>query len=204
MATILKLRGLDRGKSVVSDGSATGGSLRGFKVPSALGPSVTGGTSVRATLDIGTTTAGVKYTSKIGGVKGNSIQVAHLDNAGNNNPLLVTVAYAATTGAPTINVQLATDGAGTPNSTANQVVAAVNASAEASQFVTASALTTGAGTAVVGAAAALANGANGTGTSEPFYQNVNSKSTVLVDVDDQKTVRTLKRNANRFVSLGAA
>jgi hypothetical protein len=57
---------------------------------------------------------------------------------------------------------------------------------------------------VVGAAAALANGANGTGTSEPFYQNVNSKSTVLVDVDDQKTVRTLKRNANRFVSLGAA
>lgn len=203
MATVVKLRGLDRGEST-SAGSATGGSYRGFKVPSALGPSVTGGTSVRASLTIGTTTAGVVYTSKIGGVKGNSIQVAHLDNAGNNNPLLVTVAYTASTGAPTINVQLATDGAGTPNSTALQVVAAVNASAEAAQFVSAAPLTTGAGTAVVGAAAPLANGANGTGTAEPFFQSVNSGTTVLVDLDDQKTVKTLRRNANRWVSLGAA
>lgn len=201
MATVVKIRGLDRADG---GGSATGGSYRGFKVKSALGPSVTGGTSVRASLTIGTTTAGVTYTSKIGGAKGNAIQVAHLDNAGNNNPLLVTVAYTASTGAPTINVQLATDGSGAPNSTANQVVAAVNAAPEAAQFVTASPLTTGAGTAVVGAAAALANGADGTGTSEPFYQSVNSRTTVLADVDDQVTVRTLKRNANRWISLGTA
>lgn len=195
MATVVKIRGLDRSNSnaVAGDGSATGGSYRGFKVPSTLGPSVTGGTSVRASTSIGTTTNGIVYTSKIGGAKGNNIKITQAA-AGTFG---VTVAYASGTGYPTLTI--------TPQSTEtiNQLVARVNADPTAAQFVTASALTTGAGTTPATATdQALSSGADGTGTSEPFYQSVNSKSTVLVDLDDQKTVRNLKRNANRWISLG--
>lgn len=204
MATVVKIRGLDRGKAAASDGSATGGSFRGFKVKSALGPSVTGGTSVAANLTIGAGNAAVKYTSKVGGAAGNNIQVAHVDPAGNNVALSVVVTYSATTGYPVITVNGATDGASALTSTATQVAAAVNASAEASQFVTASLPGTGASVITAAAAAPLASGANGTGTSEPFYQSVNNKTTVLVDIDDPVTVRTLRRNNNRWVSLGAA
>jgi len=194
MATVVKLRGLDRAGSATPDGSATGGSYRGFKVKSALGPSVTGGTSVAASLTPATGTGKVTVTSKIGGAKGNNIQFALAAASGSAE--VVAVTYASTTGYPTITVTPRTGG------TAAQVVAAVNADPVASQFVTASVNTAGAvGT---NAAAPLANGADGTGTSEPFYQSVNGKTTVLADVDDQVTVRTLKRNANRWISLGAA
>jgi len=189
MATVVKIRGLDRSDN--TGGSATGGSYRGFKVKSALGPSVTGGTSVAASKTLGT----LKFTSKIGGAAGNNIQAA-LVTGGTATPA-VTVTYASTTGYPTVT---STQTAGVTEAV---VVAAINADPIASQFVTAS--TTSGGTAfTAGAAGALSSGANGTGTSEPFYQSVNSRSTVLADVDDQVTVRTLKRNANRWISLGTA
>lgn len=204
MATVVKLRGLDRGKSVVSDGSPTSGSYRGFKVPSALGSSYTGGTSVAASRTIGASNAAVTYTSKIGGAAGNNITVAQVDPTTNNATLSVVVTYASTTGYPTITVNGATDGASALTSTATQVAAAVNADPEASQFVTAAAGGTGALAIVAGGASALTSGANGTGTAEVFYQKVTNKATALVDVDDPKTQRVLKRNANRWVSLGAA
>jgi hypothetical protein len=196
MATVVKIRGLDRSNSnaVAGDGSATGGSYRGFKVPSTLGPTVTGGTSVKASLAVGSGTNGVTYTSKIGGVKGNDITIVQSAAAGTFS---VAVTYAASTGKPTITVVPKT------GETINQLIAQVNADPAAAQFVTASPVSDGLGTTpATQAGAALANGANGTGTSEPFYQSVNSKSTVLVDLDDQKTVRNLKRNANRWISLG--
>jgi len=200
MATVVKIRGLDRADG---GGSATGGSYRGFKVKSALGPSVTGGTSVAATKTIGTSNAAVTYTAKIGGTRGNNIQVAHVVS-GNNTPLSVVTTYATTTGYPTVTVNAATDGGGLSTTTATAAAAAVNADAVAAQFVSAAAGGTGASVIVAGAAGALSSGANGTGTSEPFYQSVNARTTVLADVDDQVTVRTLKRNANRWISLGTA
>lgn len=191
MATVVKIRGLDRADS---GGSATGGSYRGFKVKSALGPNITGGTSVRATLTPATGTGKVTVTSKIGGAAGNNIQFGLAAASGSAE--VVAVTYGSGTGYPTITVTPRSSG------TAAQVVAAVNADPVASQFVTASENTAGAvGT---NAAANLATGANGTGTSEPFYQSVNARTTVLADVDDQVTVRTLKRNANRWISLGQA
>jgi hypothetical protein len=197
MATNVKIRGIDRGKSAVSDGSVS--ALRGFRVKSSLGNSVTGGTSVKASLTIGATTNGAVYTAKIGGAAGNNIQVGVTQSGGTATVLSVVTTYAATTGYPSIVITAGS------TCTPNTIVAAVNADPVASQFITAAPLTTGDGTTLAAAAAsALTSGADGTGTAEAFYVKVTNKATVVVDVDEPKTARTLKRNGYRFVSLGAA
>jgi len=198
MATIVKIKGLERG-SAPGDGSATAGSYRGFRVPVGnLGTNYLGGTSVKANLTIGTLTNGVVYTSKIGGAAGNNIEVAVVSSGGGSAVLSVVTTYAATTGYPTITI---TAGSATA---ASALVTAVNADATASQYISAAPFSTGAGTTLAAAAAApLENGDNGTGTAEIFALKVTNKAPVLVDVDDPKVQRVLKRNPGRYISLGA-
>lgn len=191
MATLVKIRGLDRGKSVVSDGSVTGGSYRGFRIPQGMGLYYPAG--VKATL---TPTANTQsYTALYGGTYGNAIKVQTATGT-----LAVSVSYAAGTAVPTILVTAPA----TATLAANQaVVAAVNAHAEASQWVVAAIAGTGAAAHAVVAATNLATGTN-VGTGQPIYQNVSTKVTSIVDVDDAATQKVLKRNQYRYISLGAA
>lgn len=198
MATLVRIRGLTRGGSAVSDGSATGGSYRGFRIKSGLGQRFDAG--AKATLSIGAGNAGVKYDAKYGGTWAHQVRVAHIDPTGNNVPL--SVAVSAASGLVDITVTLATDGTSTITSTAAQVAAAVNAHAGAAQYVTASLLGTGATAAVAAAVAPLASGTD-VGTGAPLYVRVNNKVDAVVDVDDAVTARELRRNDRNFISLGA-
>jgi len=202
MTTLLKLRGLARNANQkVGSGAGQQMLARGFRIKSALSPSVTGGTSARATRTIGTSNAAVTYTAKVGGARGNDIRVAQVVDAGTVARSVV-VTYDSS-GRPTVTVNLATTGGAVNGSeTASAIAAAVNADLEASQFVTAAAGGTGASVAVAGAAGNLSGGSNGTGTAESFYQTVNQRTTVVVDLDDPLVERQLLRNRGNFVSLG--
>ena len=90
--------------------------------------------------------AGVRVTADIGGEEGNRITVALVDPQANSSALSINVVGQA------ITVSLATDAAGALTTTATQLVAALNAHADASALVTAAA--TGGGTGVVAAAPA--------------------------------------------------
>lgn len=187
MATLVKIKGLERGHSAVGAGSAA----RGFRVPSGQGLQYPSG--VKASLT--PTANSVTFTALYGGTYGNSIQVATAVGT-----LAVAVTYAASTGNPTITVTAPA----TANLAANQaIVAAVNAHAEASQFVVASVAGTGAAANAAVAAAPLSGGTN-VGTGQPINRVVNNKSLVVVDVDDAATARALIRAKGRWISLGAA
>lgn len=87
--------------------------------------------SIHATLTVGGTTGAnnrIVYRALAAGTGGNSIRVAHV-NDGASQPLTVTVS------GNDITVHLATNGASAITSTANDVVAAVNADAPASALV---------------------------------------------------------------------
>jgi hypothetical protein len=186
MPTLVKIRGLDRGPSAV------GGDLlsRGFRVPLAELAYPAG---VKASLT--PTAATQTYTALQGGTFGNAIRIQTAVGA-----LAVSVTYAAATGAPTILVTAPATG----TLVANQaVVAAVNAHAEASQFVVASVAGAGTGTHAVVAATNLSGGTN-VGTGQQQFRIVNNRSTFVVDVDEPQTAKMLRRNAGRFISLGAA
>lgn len=209
MATLLKIRGLDRATST-SDVSATSGAssmslsknARGFRVRWGLGQAVRGTGGVQASKTIGTVNAAVTYTANWPGTVGNNIQTAHVVAGGSVARSIVTTIQAAT-GQPIITVNPATT-TGTVNGTetATAIAAAVNNDPIASQYVTATAGGTGASIIVAGGASNLTAGANGAGTAEPIYLGANSAGPVVVDVDDQFTVRSLRRNAGRYVSLG--
>lgn len=198
MATLVKLRGLDRGDSAVGSSNVA----RGFRVKSAF-KNYTGTGAVAATVALGSGNSQVNVTSKYGGSAFNGISVALVDPPGNNVALSVATAL-GTDGLPDITVTLATDGASAITSTAAQVAAAINANAEASQWVTAAAGGTGAGVVVAAAATPLATGAQtGSSTSNDIYVRASSKVTAVVDIDDDATMKSLRRNAGRFLSLGA-
>lgn len=93
------------------------------------------------------------YTSIVDGTFGNSITVANV-NAGISQPLSVQVSSTA------ITVTLATNGSGTPTSTANAILAAINGSA-ASGIVTVAVTGTGTTVQTVVGATALTGGAAG-------------------------------------------
>jgi hypothetical protein len=196
MATLVKIRGLDRGAQAV------GGDLvsRGFRIRTTFTRSDAG---VKAFRSIGAGNANVTYTAKYGGTYGNSIKVAQVD-PGANNALLNVVTTYDSSGNPTVTVNLATGAGGAITSTALQVKNAVNADAGASQWVTAS--NSGTGATVVAAAgnSALTSGTTTGIAGERIKVLVNNKTTVVVDVDDPYVSRILKRNAYRYVSLGAA
>lgn len=90
----------------------------------------------------------IKLVAKQAGVVGNHLELALVDPAGNDQTLAVTVADGV------ISVSLATGAAGAITSTADQVIAAINASATAGALVTASRKTGNDGTGVVTALAA--------------------------------------------------
>jgi len=191
MATLVKIRGLDRGDSAVGSGTAMSAGNRGFRLKSGLGKQFPSGVKASLTPTALTQT----YTARYGGTYGNAIKVQTA-----NGTLAVSVSYTATTGAPTILVTAPATG----TLAANQaVVAAVNGHAEASQYVVASVAGAGTGAHAVVAATNLAGGTD-VGTGQNIYVPVNNRSTAIVDIDDAETARTLRRNTNRFLSLGAA
>jgi len=204
MATLVKIRGLDRGSSVVADNSVTGGSYRGFRVPSGLGQQFPSGAKAALSTNLTGSNNDLTYTAKFGGTYGNKIQVAYIDPSANSAALSVTQTYTSGTGTPLISVSLATDSGGAITSTAAQIATAVAAHPGAAQFVTVANKTGNDGTGVVTAMSAT-NLASGTdvGTGQSVYLMVTNKSTVIVDVDDPQTARALGRNIKRFVSLGA-
>jgi hypothetical protein len=109
---------------------------------------------VKASLAINMTNAlaDLTYTAVTSGSRGNSITVAHINPAANNQTLAVTVVSEA------ITISLATGAGGAITSTAAQVAAAVNA--HASLLVTASAEGNGSGIVNAVAATNLAGGSN--------------------------------------------
>lgn len=120
------------------------------QVLNTISPQVRGSFQDAALLTVGTVNAGVVYNSSLG-TAGNAVTIAHVV-AGNNTALSVSVSGNA------ITVNLATNGGGVATSTANQVIAAVNASSPAHALVTASPLGDGTGTAVAVAATNLTGG----------------------------------------------
>lgn len=114
------------------------------------------GSSIKATLTIGTGASGVVYTAQKGGADGNSIRVVHVAAAAASAPTTVAVS------GNDVTVTLGTGAtAGTPTATASQVATVVNASAAASALVSASLSGDGTGTAAAQALTALAGGASG-------------------------------------------
>lgn len=188
MATLLKIRGLDR--DVASGESVP---PRGFRVASQYKQAQGGSGTAKATLT--PTANSVKFDAKYAGAWGNNVRVATASGS-----LAVAVSYAASTGHPTITVTAPA----TATLAANQaIVAAVNADPIASQFVTASVAGTGAAANAAVAAANLATGSDGTGASlYPIYIRVSGQQVQIIDIDNQETARNLRRNNGRFVSLG--
>lgn len=190
MATLVKIKGLDRGDSAVASGSV--GPARGFRVRSGLGQQFPSG--VKASRTSGTSNAAVTSTARYGGTYGNSIKVAYVASGTAGD---VAVTYSGS--APTITVSL---GSGSTLSATN-AAAAINADPEASSLVTATAGGTGASNVVAEAATALSGGTN-VGTGQAIYKTVNNKSVTVVDADDAETARILRRNSGRYISLGQA
>jgi hypothetical protein len=124
-------------------GSDRSGTRRSIS-PSGGGGWTTGGTNSAASLT--TALAGANndltYTAKSRGTGGNSTRIRYVV-AGANTPLSVSVSGSD------ITVNVATDGSSNPTSTANAVLAAVNASTPASALVTASLAAGNDGTGVV-------------------------------------------------------
>lgn len=191
MATLLKIRGLDRSQAA-ADGNAFK-SYRGFRVKSPFQWAQGGTGTVKATLTI---TNQLAVTALQAGTYGNSITFATA--VGGAAPSIA-VTYATTTGNPTITVTAPATATLAANTL---IVNAINSDPLASQLVVAALAGTGA--AANGAtSAALATGSNGSNaTLSPIYQKTHQNATVVVDVDDPYNVRALRRNTYRFVSLG--
>lgn len=83
------------------------------------------------TVNMTAATSDLTYTAKAAGSAGNGITVTHIDPAGNNKPLIVSV-----TANDDITISLATGAAGAITSTAALVKAAVNSDTVASSLVT--------------------------------------------------------------------
>jgi hypothetical protein len=124
---------------------------------------------------------GLTFTAVDFGDAGNDISIAYLDPAANDAELSVDVSGSA------ITVNLATGVAGAITSTAAEVLAAIEASVEASALVTVAIMTTDAGVADDGsgvvtalAAANLVGGLDGTGAGEAlpgsFYIDTDGKT----------------------------
>lgn len=201
MATLVKIHGLDRANSA---GDASVLATRGFRLPLSLKRAEGGTSMVTATLVSGAGNSAITFNARYPGAWGNNITVAIV--AAGTNPRSIVVTYpSAGSAAPTITINLATT-TGTPNAseTSASVAASVNADPAAANFVTATAGGTGLGVVAAAAGAALATGADGTGsTLSPIYARASAGNVLVVDVDDPKVSKLLRRNNGRFVSLGA-
>jgi len=140
---------------------------------SVLGLSTDG---VKATLTTGTpSTDEIDYVADTTGIAGNSITIAYIDPAGPDETLTVTV-----TGTD-IEVSLATNGASAITSTADLVVAAINAHPGAGALVDASSTDTG--VVVIMAATNLAGGVDPTLTDVQFNVGLTIQGGEKVDIN---------------------
>lgn len=188
MATLVKLRGLDRG---VASGDNATFKTRGFRVKSGHGLQFASG--VKATATGGTANNALTVTALFGGTWANGHTFTYAAGGANSN-VVITTAYAANTGVPTYTIT-----AGTTATIAN-IISALNGNATFKQFYVAS--TAGNGTGVTPVSpGALASGTD-VGTGTPIYVSL-AGTTLVVDADDRDVVRSLKRNTWRFLSLGA-
>lgn len=194
MATYLKVKGLSR-DAAIGDSSVMRG--RGLRLRTPFKQAEGGTGTVRATY---TPTANVvTYTASAAGAWGNNVSVVHA-TGGAATPV-VTVTY-PTAGSPNPTITVT----GTAATTAASVVSAVNGHPVAGNLVTASINGTGAGTFAAVATTALSTGSDGAGsTLYPIHVRATGAAgaVAVVDVDDPYVQRTLRRNANLWVSLGA-
>jgi hypothetical protein len=194
MATYLKIKGLARDAASTDASIMRGRGLR-LRLPFKQAEGGTG--VVKASY---TPTANVvTYTASAGGAWGNSVSVIHA-TGGAATPV-VSVTY-PTAGSPNPTITVTGTAATTPAS----VVAAVNAHPVAGNLVVASVAGTGAGTFAAVGTTALSSGSDGSGsTLYPIFVRATGAAgaTAVVDVDDPFVQRTLRRNANLWVSLGA-
>jgi len=188
MATLVKLRGLDRGAAV---GDSPTLKTRGFRVKSGHGLQFPGG--VKASATGGTANNAMTVTALYGGTWANGHTFTYAAG-GSNHTVAVTVAYAANTGVPTFTYTAGT------LATIAEIVTALNANPTFKQLYVASTTGNGTGTSPV-SAGALASGTD-VGTGQSIYISL-AGTTAVVDADDRETVRSLKRNGYRFLSLGA-
>jgi hypothetical protein len=141
------------GSAVSANASANDQLPKQFKIKT----EVANGTNLVAayvTLDPSGSNNNITYTAVTAGAAGNSITVTYVVS-GNNTPLSVSVVGSD------ITVNIATDGGGSPTSTAAQVIAAIAASTPASALVTAANAASNNGTGTM-AAVGTTNLANGT------------------------------------------
>jgi len=203
MATLVKIRGLSRAGAASAAGVADSGVLgrRGLRLPSAIGTIyLVGGT--KATITVGTGSA-VTVTAKYAGTWANGsatagLGIALVAGAGTGNLGPGSVSITGTSPSKHHALSFPIDSG---VSTAAAIAAAINADPVLSQYVTAS----GAASATTAQAEQqLATGANGTDAGQSLYITASQKSTVLVDVDDPKTAKILRRSGGNYVSLGAS
>jgi phage tail sheath protein FI len=125
--------------------------------------------AIFAYLNTGAANAALTWTAKHSGLESNSIQIKFTD-PGATNPLLITITYPV--GGWLIDVQLATN-AGVITSTANSILAAINAHLIAQQLVTVSLGTGSNGTGLMTAMVAtnLATGSGPATADDWFYDS---------------------------------
>jgi len=151
MATLLKIRGLDRVSSSQSLLTGEGRPARGFRVPSALSYFPSGVAALNRVGVVGTPNAAVRYDAKYPGawanaVTGGTTGLNVKQNTPSGSSTVIAVTYPNTgLAAPLISITPST------TDTAATLVAAVNAHPEASQYVVASLVGTGASAPVASA-----------------------------------------------------
>lgn len=155
MTTLLKIRGLDR----VSTGNTTPLTSRGFRVRQGFGQQFPNGTVAAEIVGtVGAPNAAVQYKVRYGGTFGNSIKV--VQNTPSGATTVIATTFTASTGVVLITITPST------TDTAATVVTKVNADPQASQYVVASLVGTGASAPVASANAnAVITLAQGTGTT---------------------------------------
>ena len=193
MATLVKIKGLDRGINS-ADLTTVGRSYRGIRVKAPYQQAQGGSGTAKATLTPNTNS--VSFTANSAGTWGNNVSIVTAVGT-----LGVATTYAATTGYPTITVTAPATATVAANTA---IVSAVNNDPVASQYVTAALAGTGAAANAGQSTATLASGSNGSGAVlNPIWIKAAQNAPVVVDVDDPQNVRVLRRNYNRFISLGA-
>jgi hypothetical protein len=212
MATLVKIRGLDRPRSTTAGASGAASSAdspvmaRGFRLPASVGTASTSKFSpagVKASRTSGSSNAALTVTANEGGTYGNSITfrvVAQSGTAGRS----VVIDY-PTAGSSAVRITLnpaTTGGSIDAGETAALMVGYLNNSA-ASHLITASlGASTGATVIAADAGGTLANGTDVAPLSDPLYLRLTEAFTVVVDMDDARVAKLLRRNAGRFISLG--
>jgi len=199
MATLVKLRGLQRG---VAAGSADVSPVarRGIRVKIANVPPPGGSGAVQATVLNGQTSAGrVRVTAKAAGAWGNNLVFA-TSSAG-----ALAAAGAITTSGATLTYTI---GINSGTTTGTALIAALAADPQFTalfQIPTASDAGFNAG-AMTAHSTPLTTGADGTSTPlQPLLAVLSNNVTLSVDVDDLYNAKALRRDKGvNFISLGAA